>query len=92
MRGRGKLRVWPVYFDASLSRGEGRRVPRFKAIRDPKAEDIEKAAKKLGLNPILEPAATYSKHPWRPVGVVLVDKKGSKTRIINDIAEELKRR
>lgn len=92
MRGRGKLRVWPVYFDASLSRGEGRRVPRSKAFRDPKAEDIEKAAKKLGLNPILEPAATYSKHPWRPVGVVLVDKKGSKTRIINDIAEEMKRR
>jgi signal recognition particle subunit SRP19 len=92
LRGRGKLRVWPVYFDASLSRGEGRRVPRSKAIRDPKAEDIEKAAKKLGLNPILEPAATYSKQPWRPVGVVLVDKKGSKTRIINDIAEELKRR
>jgi signal recognition particle subunit SRP19 len=92
LRGRGKLRVWPVYFDASLSRGEGRRVPRSKAIRDPKAEDIEKAAKKLGLNPILEPAATYSKQPWRPIGVVLVDKKGSKTRIINDIAEELKRR
>lgn len=92
MRGRGKLRVWPVYFDASLSRGEGRRVPRSKAIRDPKAEDIEKAAKKLGLNPILELAATYSKQPWRPVGVVLVDKKGSKTRIINDIAEEMKRR
>jgi signal recognition particle subunit SRP19 len=92
LRGRGKLRVWPVYFDASLSRGEGRRVPRSKAIRDPKAEEIAKAAKKLGLNPILEPAATYSKQPWRPIGVVLVDKKGSKTRIINDIAEELKRR
>jgi len=92
LRGRGKLRVWPVYFDASVSRGEGRRVPRSKAVRDPKAEDIEKAAKKLGLNPILEPAATYSKQPWRPVGVVLVDKKGHKTRIINDIAEEMKRR
>ena len=92
MRGKGKLRVWPIYFDANYSRGEGRRVPRTKAVRDPKAEDIEKAAKKLGLNPILEPAATYSKQPWRPVGVVLVDKKGPKTRIINDIAEEMKRR
>jgi signal recognition particle subunit SRP19 len=92
LRGRGKLRVWPVYFDASLSRGEGRRVPRSKAVRDPKAEDVEKAARKLGLNPILEPAASYSKQPWRPVGVVLVDKKDRKTRIINDIAEEMKRR
>ena len=92
MRGKGKLRVWPVYFDANYSRGEGRRVPRSKAVRDPKAEDIEKAAKRLGLNPILEPAATYSKHPWRSIGVVLVDKKGSKTWVINGIAEELKRR
>ena len=92
MRGKGKLRVWPIYFDANYSRGEGRRVPRTKAVKDPKAEDIEKAARRLGLNPILEPTATYSKHPWRPIGVVLVDKKGSKTWIINGIAEELKRR
>jgi signal recognition particle subunit SRP19 len=91
LRGRGKLRIWPVYFDASYSRGEGRRVPRAKALKDPKAEEVEEAARRLGLNPILEPAARYSKHPWRPVGVVLVDKKGSKTQIINDIAEELKR-
>ena len=91
MRGRGKLRIWPVYFDSSYSRGEGRRVPRTKAVKDPKAEDVEEAAKRLGLNPILEPAAKYSKQPWRPVGGVLVDKKSSKTRIIKEIAEELRR-
>jgi signal recognition particle subunit SRP19 len=91
LRGRGKLRIWPVYFDSSYSRGEGRRVPRTKAVKDPKAEDVEEAARRLGLNPILEPAAKYSKQPWRPIGVVLVDKKGSKTRIIKEIAEELRR-
>ena len=91
MRGRGKLRIWPVYFDASYSRGEGRRVPRSKAVKDPKAEDVEKAAMRLGLNPILEPTAKYSKQPCRPVGVVLVDKRGSKTKIIKEIAEELRR-
>jgi len=91
LRGRGKLRIWPVYFDSSYSRGEGRRVPRTKAVKDPKAEDVEKAAKRLGLNPILEPTAKYSKQPWRPVGVVLVDKKGSKTKIVKEIAEELRR-
>jgi signal recognition particle subunit SRP19 len=91
LRGRGKLRVWPVYFDSSYSRGEGRRVPQTKAVKDPKAEDVEEAARRLGLNPILEAAAKYSKQPWRPVGVVLVDKKGSKIRIIKDIAEELRR-
>jgi len=91
LRGRGKLRIWPVYFDADYSRGEGRRVPREKAVKDPNAEEIEKAARRLGLNPILEPAARYSKQPWRPVGMVLVDKKGHKTQIIMDISEEMKR-
>jgi len=91
LRRRGKLRIWPVYFDASFSRGEGRRVPRSRAVKDPKAEDVEKAAMRLGLNPILEPTAKYSKQPRRPVGLVLVDKRGSKTKIIKEIAEELRR-
>ena len=90
MRGKGKLRIWPAYFDVRYSRGEGRRVPRDKAVRDPKIEDIEKAALKLGLKPILQPGTAYSKYPWRKTGVLLVDKKGSKTKVINMIAEELR--
>lgn len=90
MRGKGKLRIWPAYFDIRYSRGEGRRVPRDKAIRDPKIEDIEKAALKLGLKPILQPGAAYSKYPWRKKGVILVDKKSSKTKVINMIAEALR--
>lgn len=90
MRGKGKLRIWPAYFDIRYSRGEGRRVPREKAIRDPKIEDIEKAAKKLGLKPVLQAGKAYSKYPWRRTGVILVDKKGSKVEVINMIAEELR--
>ena len=89
MRGRGKLRIWPAYFDIRYSRSEGRRVPRDKAIRDPKIEDIEKAAMKLRLKPMLQPDAAYSKYPWRKTGVLLVDKKGSKAEVINMIAEAL---
>lgn len=90
MRGKGKLRIWPAYFDVRYSRGKGRRVPRDKATRDPKVEDIETVAKKLGLNPILQPGKSYSKQPWKNTGVVLVDKKGSKTEIINNIAGSLR--
>jgi signal recognition particle subunit SRP19 len=90
LRGRGKLRIWPEYFDIGYSRSEGRRVPRSKAVRDPKIEDIEKAAMKLGLKPILQPGAAYSKYPWRKTGALLVDKKGSKTEVIDMIAEALR--
>jgi signal recognition particle subunit SRP19 len=89
LRGKGKLRIWPAYFDVRNSRGEGRRVPRSLAVRDPKIEDIEKAALKLSLKPILQAGAAYSKYPWRKTGVLLVDKKGSKTDVIKKIAVEL---
>ena len=46
------------------------------------------AAEKLNLNPVLR-QATYSKAPWQQSGVVLVEKKKSKTKIIRDIAEVL---
>jgi signal recognition particle subunit SRP19 len=90
MRGRGKLRIWPAYFDIRYSRNEGRRVPRDKAIRNPKIEDIEKAALKLGLKPIIQPGAAYSKFPWRKTGVLLVDKRGPKAEIIKMLVEELR--
>jgi signal recognition particle subunit SEC65 len=45
---------------------------------------------KLGLKPILQAGAAYSKYPWRKTGVLLVDKKGSKTDVIKKIAAELR--
>jgi signal recognition particle subunit SRP19 len=90
MRGKGKIRIWPVYFDNRYSRGEGRRIPRNRAVRDPKLEDLEKVSRKLGLNPIIQPEKRFCKQPWKRSGVVLVDKKGSKTEIINKIAGSLR--
>ena len=90
MRGRGKIRLWPAYFDASYTWGEGRRIPKSLASRSPKVEELEKAAQILGLNPILEPGAAYSKYPWRRTGVLLVDKKGSKTQVLREIAKKLR--
>jgi signal recognition particle subunit SRP19 len=90
LRGKGKLRIWPAYFDVKYSRGDGRRIPRSQAVRDPKIEDIEKVAIKLGLKPVLQPGAAYSKYPWLKTGALLVDKKGSKTDVIKKIAAELR--
>ncbi len=90
MRGKGKIRIWPAYFDIRYSRSEGRRVPRDRAIRDPKLDDLEKVLNKLGLNPIIQPEKRYSRQPWKRSGVVLVDKKGSKTEIIKNIAKSLR--
>lgn len=90
MRGKGKIRIWPVYFDIRYSRSEGRRVSRDRAIRDPKLDDLEKVSHKLGLNPIIQPEKRYSRQPWKRSGVVLVDKKDSKAEIIQKIAKSLR--
>ncbi len=91
MRGRGKLRLYPTYFDADATRNQGRRVTKTQATREPTAEAVEKAAQRLGLNPIMEPTASYSKQPWKKTGAVLVDKKHSKTETIDKIAAEMRR-
>jgi signal recognition particle subunit SRP19 len=90
MRGKGKIRIWPAYFDIRYSRSEGRRVSRDRAIRDPKLDDLEKVSNKLGLNPIIQPEKRYSRQPWKRSGVVLVDKKGTKADIIKKIAKSLR--
>jgi len=89
LRGGRKLRVWPAYFDARLSRGEGRRVPRGLAVRDPQAVDIERAALELGLEPVLVAGAAYSRQPWRRTGVVLVEGR-PKSKVLRMIAGRLK--
>ncbi len=86
---RNKWVLWPIYFDADASRQEGRKIPKELAIKNPTVDEIFKAAKKLGLNPIKEEKA-YPSRWWRKEGKVLVDKKGRKLEIIRKIAEYIK--
>ena len=53
MRERGKIRIWPRYFDSANSRGESRKVPERFAVRSPKLEEIATASQELGLEPIM---------------------------------------
>ena len=46
--------LYPCYFDASLMRREGRRVPRSMAVKSPTLPDIEKALKKARVQYRLE--------------------------------------
>lgn len=92
MRRRDKQVLWPAYFDADHTRRQGRRVPKNLALREVKAEEILQAALDLGLNPDLLAGAVHSRHPWRRRGAVLVDKRGLKTRVVEDIARGIRER
>ncbi len=81
--------LYPVYFDVAASRFTGRRVPQKYAVEKPTAENIAKAAKSLGLNPLLEKNKIYPATPWKKEGRVVVDRKGPKTKLLLQIANRL---
>jgi signal recognition particle subunit SRP19 len=89
-KGLDRFVLWPCYFDARLSRGEGRRVAAKLAVRDPDAPWIESAAKKLQLDPQLEESAKHPSIPYEKMGRVLVKKKGSKEQVLELVAQRMR--
>lgn len=82
--------VWPIYFDASLSRSHGRKVPRTLALERPKLSDLCEAAERLGLN---YKEVKDAKHPsrwWESMGYLILEKKFSKAETLRLLAKELK--
>ncbi len=89
MRKQDKILLWPAYFDSNKTRLQGRRVPKSLAIASPKLEEMQNAAKRIGLQSEVVLDVKYPKNPWQKTGYILIPKKGSKTKIIRKIAEEL---
>ncbi len=88
-KGEDKYVVWPIYFDKSISRLAGRKVSKKHAVEKPTAENISKAAKSLGFNPILEKECAHPSKNWKKDGRVLIDKKDSKSKLLVKIANRL---
>lgn len=89
-RNQGKYVIWPIYFDNKISRLNGRKVSKKDAVDNPSLDDINKAAKSLGLNPETEEEVSYPGRFWKKEGRILVDKKQSKGKILRNIAAKLK--
>ena len=88
-RGEDKYVVWPIYFDKSVSRLAGRKVSKKHAVEKPTTEAISKAAKSLGLNPVLEKNSAYPSRHWKKDGRILIDKKEAKNKLLVKIANRL---
>lgn len=64
--------IWPAYFDADLSRSEGRRVSLELAIEEPAVDEIAKAVQQVGYDAVIERDRTYPREYERR-GRVLVE-------------------
>ena len=86
-----KIVLWPEYFDKSISKSRGRRVPLKLATNTPTTDEIAKAAKRLKLNPKIEAKKSYPGRWSRQAGRVLVSSKIKKTKIIRRVAMVVKK-
>ena len=89
MRKLDKAIIWPIYFDISRSRSEGRRVSKNIAVQSPKILEIKEAADKLGLQNEMNAEAHFPKAHWSKSGILLVEKNEAKEKIIQKIAKQL---
>jgi signal recognition particle subunit SRP19 len=74
--------IYPVYFDKTRSRSEGRKVGSELAVENPLARDIVDAVQMLGLKAGLEPEKLHPKD-WANPGRVRVQLKDEDGRLLN---------
>ena len=84
-----RIVIYPAYLDKRLSRRLGRRVPLDIAVLSPRLEDIVRAARELGLDPIVDENSRYPRVWYRYRGRVIVLKKSRKQDILRDISKKI---
>jgi signal recognition particle subunit SRP19 len=85
-----KLVIWPIYFDSTKTRSEGRMVSVEESVASPTVDDVMAAALKAGIRPEIE---MEKKHPstWQASsGRIIVPKSEPKTAVLKKIAKSLK--
>jgi signal recognition particle subunit SRP19 len=90
MKDKGKLVIWPVYIDKTRSRSKGRIISRKSSVDEPTIQEIDRAARKLGMNPEVEADKAYPKSWWESKGRVLIDNTAPKTALSRKIAATIK--
>ena len=83
---KGERVLYPCYFNASITRGEGRRVSRRLAVKSPTLGNLERALRKVRLTYRVE----QKHHPamWdKKEGRVIVTWKESKEKLLKRVAQ-----
>ena len=81
--------LWPVYFDSTKTRSEGRRIAKNIGTAAPTLSMIEKVLTSLNLNYDSVPDASHPHYPWKKTGMIIVKKRRDRNRLLKDIAKEL---
>lgn len=89
MKRPGFLIVWPAHLDSSKTRGQGRRLPVSRAVKQPSLKEIWQAAMSLGYSPESKEKAALSRSPWEKTGYVTIKKTEQRTVVLKGLASEI---
>ena len=82
--------VWLDYFNKTLPRKKGRKLPKEKCIFDPSLNELIEASKAAGLEPKeSEEKVRFPKRPYVRSGYIVLEKSASKINIMNKISKKL---
>ena len=82
--------VWLDYFNKTLPRKKGRRLPKEKCVFVPSLKELIDATKAAGIEPTeTEDQVRFPKRPYVRSGYIVLEKKSTKTSIMNKISEKL---
>ena len=89
MKNPGHMVIWPFDLDSTKTRGQGRKLPIARAIKQPNLREIVQAATALGYAPEpTEKSALPSLH-WEKVGYVAIKKAATRDMMRKSIAGEI---
>jgi len=82
--------IWLDYFNKTLSRQKGRRLPKEKCIFDPSLNELIESSKAVGLVPTeTNDQVRFPRRSYVRSGYIVLEKKFSKTSILNKISTKM---
>ena len=82
--------IWLDYFNKTLSRKKGRKLPKDKCVFDPSLAELIEASNAAGFQPTdTEDKVRFPRRPYVRSGYIVLDKKNSKTKILDKISQKM---
>ena len=89
MKNPGHIIIWPFHIDSTKTRGQGRKLPIARAIKQPNLREIIQAATILGYAPESKEKSAMPSLHWEKAGYVTVKKTGPKVAMLKSVAGEI---
>ena len=89
MKRPGFMVIWPFHLDSSRTRGQGRRLPVARALKQPSSKEIWQAAMTLGYLPENREKAALPRSSWEKTGYVMVKRSGARPAMLRAVAGEI---